>query len=156
MDVTELGAAYDRFLESLADSGFGPPAHGEWRAELVLAHLIVTDRLIAETVAEVLNGRHPRFDSLASQNVAYLETIVATTGDWGELVREVRRGAEALVRIAGALTEEQAETPVPTYIESGGQVVVDGPTAVGDIVRGAAAAHLPLHTRQLAGLRGDR
>jgi DinB superfamily len=156
VDVTELRSAYDRFLESVRDPGFREPADGEWRAEEVLAHVILTDRLIAETVAEVLNGRNPRFESLAAQCVPYLGAIVDAAGGWEGLVEEARRGAEALIAVVGRLTEEQVATSVPAYIWNAGQVLVDGPMTIGEIVHGGAAMHLPLHTGQLAGLREVR
>ena len=49
---------------------------------MVLAHVIVGDRLIAEAAAHVVYGAPTVFDNFASQCDAYLQSVVDATGGW--------------------------------------------------------------------------
>lgn len=153
MKTDDLRAAYDRFLDAAREPGFSPAPDGEWSADLVLAHVIVGDRLIAEATAAVLAGRKPQFDNRASQSEPYLRAVVEAAGDWDGLVEGVRRGARELVAVAERTSDEQAATEISVYIVSGDEVVVDGPRPLAFLLQGPAAVHLPIHIGQLAALR---
>lgn len=153
MDVANLREAYDRFIDSIRSGGFGPAPTGEWSAELVLAHLIVVNRLVAQGAAQVLASGEPRLDNRVSQSVPYLEAIVEVAGSWDSLVEEMRRSGEELIAVARRMTDEQAATVVSAYIVDGERVVVDGPVPIGQLVAVPAIVHLPGHANDLARLR---
>ncbi len=144
---------YERFIDAIDGGSFRPPADGEWSVDLVLAHVIVADRLVAQTVADVLTGRRPAYSNRTSLSVPYLETIVRAAGDRATLLESLRRGSEELAAVAACMTRTQAEAVVPVVIASGGATVVDAPMSVAQLVAGAGRSHLSLHQAQLESLR---
>jgi hypothetical protein len=153
VNVTGLRGAYDRFIDAVDGGLFRPPADGQWSVDLVLAHVIVADRLVAQTVADVLAGRRPAYSNRASLSVPYLEAIIRAAGDRATLLESVRRGSEELAAVAACMTRAQAEAVVPVVIASGGETVVDAPMSVAQLVAGAGRSHLSLHQAQLESLR---
>jgi hypothetical protein len=153
VNVVGLRGAYDRFIDTVEGGSFRPPADGEWGVDLVLAHVIVADRLVAQTVADVLAGRHPAYSNRASLSVPYLEAIVRAAGDRATLLESVRRGSEELASVAACMTPAQAAAVVPVVIASGDKTVVDAPMSVAQLVAGAGRSHLSLHQAQLESLR---
>lgn len=156
MNADELREAYGRFCDLIAEPAFDEPAHG-WSAELVLAHVIVGDRLIAEAAATAMAGGPASFDNRASLSEPYLRAIVAAAGDWAGLTRMVRAGADELIALAEQMTDEQAAVMVPMRIESDGQIVMDNqPWPAGELLLGPGRVHLGIHTGQLTALAKDR
>ena len=153
MNVAALRGACDRFIDAVDGGSFRPPADGEWSVDLVLAHVIVADRLVAQPVADVLAGRRPAYSNRASLSVPYLEAIVRAAGDRPTLLESVRRGSEELAAVAARMTRAQAEAVVPVVIASGGETVVDAPMSVAQLVAGAGRSHLSLHQARLESLR---
>jgi hypothetical protein len=153
MNTAELRRAYAQFIETASRGPFTTPANGEWSAEMVLAHVIVGDRLIAEAAARVVAGGAPSFDNAASQSEPYLRSIIQAAASWDNLVTVLRQGAEELMALAHQMTDAQAATPVPARIVSGDQVVLDAVVPVGKLVNGPADVHLRLHLEQLGALK---
>ena len=153
MNVSGLRGAYDRFIDTVDGGSFRPPADGEWSVDLVLAHVIVADRLVAQTVADVLARRDPAYSNRASLSIPYLEAVVRAAGGRAALLESVRRGSEELAAVAACMTGAQAATVVPVVITSGGETVVDAPMTVAQLVAGAGRSHLSLHQAQLESLR---
>ena len=56
MDTQALRNAYDEFHATAAMS-HADPADGGWSAELVVAHIALTDALLAATAGALLEGR---------------------------------------------------------------------------------------------------
>ena len=108
MDASALRAAYARLLDA-ARAARGAPVDGdEWRPELVLAHVIVADRLIAEAAGRVLADGRATFESRASHSEPYLEAIIGACGDWDGLVEAVRRGGAELAATVERIEPEHA------------------------------------------------
>jgi hypothetical protein len=153
VNVDELRGAYDRFIASVGHGSFRSPEDGEWGVDLVLAHVIVADRLIAQTVAGVVSGKQPSYTNRPSLSVPYLEAIVRAAGDRATLVESVRRGSEELAAVTTSMTPAQAAAVIPVVIHSGDRTVVDAPMSVAQLVTGAGRSHLSLHLAQLESLR---
>jgi hypothetical protein len=149
MDVTTLRSAYDRFLDAARDLGGAHAPEGEWPPELVLAHVIVGDRMIAEAAAQVLRTGEARYDNRASQSVPYLEAIAAAAGSWDGLLAAVRQSAEELMAVAAHIEPEHARVMVPTYVVDHDHVVIDGPAPLEQLVMVPAMMHLSGHADQL-------
>jgi hypothetical protein len=62
MDTEGLRRAYAEFIAATQQGPFRRPADGGWSAEMVLAHVLVGDRLIAQTASRVMAGENPGFD----------------------------------------------------------------------------------------------
>lgn len=149
MDVAALESAYDQFLDVARGSRDLVPPAGEWPPELVLAHVIVGDRLIAETAARVLSGGQPRFDNRASQSTPYLEAIVRAAGSWDGLQAGVRQAGEELMATVARIEPEHARIAVPSFVMDHEQIVIDGPAPLEQLVMIPALIHLPGHADQL-------
>jgi hypothetical protein len=156
MDVTALESAYDRFLDVARGSRGGTPPEGEWPPELVLAHVIVSDRMIAETAARVLAGGQPRFDNRASQSAPYLEAIARVAGGWDGLLAGVRQAGDELMATVGLIEPEHARVTVPTFVMDHEHILLDGPAPLEQLVMIPAMIHLPGHAEQLKSYTGQR
>ncbi len=67
MTSDSLAAAYAPFTASLLAGGFDPPADGEWGAELVAAHIVRNNDLIAEAAEQVAAGADVAYDDNAER-----------------------------------------------------------------------------------------
>lgn len=149
MEVMPLRDAYARLVEVAEDDGFAAPAPGEWRAELILAHVIASTRMIAAAAAELLAGRTPVLDNRPTQSVAYLEAIAGAAESWEELVREVERTGRELLTLAARLEEAELTVQVPAIFVDGGVIRVQRPIPFRTLV---APTHIEGHTEQLRSL----
>src|SRR6266700_2207069 len=149
MDVAALESAYDRFLDVARGAHGSVAPEGEWPPELVLAHVIVSDRLIAETAAWVLGGGQPRFDNRPSQSVPYLEAVARAAGSWDGLLARVRQAGDELVATVARIEPEQARVSVPSFVIAGDNILIDGPAPLEQLVMVPAMIHLPGHADQL-------
>ena len=121
---------------------------------MVLAHVVVGDRLIAEAAGRVMSGIATSFDNLASQSEPYLQSVVEAAGGWDGLVASVQRGGEELIALAQRITDAQASTPITAKIVSDNAVVLDATVPLSNLVRVPADMHLAMHMQQLAVLAG--
>jgi hypothetical protein len=149
MDVAALESAYDRFLDVARGLGDTVPPEGAWPPRLVLAHVIVGDRMIAETAARVLGGGQPRFDNRASQSTPYLEAIARVAGSWDGLLAGVRQAGEELMATVARIEPEHARIAVPSFVMDRDRIVIDGPAPLEQLVMAPALIHLPGHAEQL-------
>jgi hypothetical protein len=156
MDVTALESAYHQFLDVARGLSDGTPPEGEWPPELVLAHVIVSDRMIAETAARVLAGGQPRFDNRASQSAPYLEVIARVAGGWNGLLAGVRVAGNELMATVALIEPEHARVTVPTFVMDHEHILIDGPAPLEQLVMIPAMIHLPGHAEQLKSYTGPR
>ncbi len=153
MDVEFLHQAHESFLSVVAGGGFGSPPAGEWDAERLLAHVAATDAAIGSVALAVAGGQRAAYDNRASLDEWNLRRIVAECGDLAGLTEFVRTQGELLRAVAVGLSESARSVLIPVLIISGDRLVVDQPWTVEDLIEGVGRTHLPLHARQLAGLR---
>jgi DinB superfamily len=144
MNTTELREAYEAFAVEASAGGFGPPPPGEWDAAQVVAHVTRNDELLAAATESIMDGRPAPFD-----NRAALEGLAT-----GEVrVDDVRASGERLCALLDRLTEEQAATVVPVFIQDGTEIAVDQPMPWGVLLGFQSSYHLPEHGEQLKALR---
>lgn len=155
MSSGNLEAAYAPFAASLLAGGFGPPAEGEWRAELIAAHVARNNDLIAEAAERVVAADEPvAYDNFSSVEDAQLASYADEVGGLAGLAREVDRSAARLARAAEALGD-RGGTEVHVVIRDHGEVVRDGPMPIGAFIEGNASFHLDMHAEQLRSLVAD-
>jgi hypothetical protein len=153
MDTQDLRRAYAEFVAAARAGHFAAPSSdGDWSAEMVLAHVVVGDRLIAEAAGRIMAGGTASFDNSASQSQPYLESVVEAAGDWDGLLAAVERTGQELVALADRMSDEQASTPIATRIISHNAVVLDASVPLSSLVRVPADAHLRMHVQQLQAL----
>jgi uncharacterized protein len=152
MPSESLEAAYAPFTASLLAGGFGPPADGEWPAELIAAHIARNNDLIAEAAEKVAAGDEPvSYDNFAGVDDGELASYADEVGGLTGLAREVDRSAARLAR-AGEALGDRAGTEVHVVIRDHGKVVRDGPVPIGMFIEGNASFHLDMHAEQLRSL----
>ena len=156
MDVTILESAYDQFLDAARGLRAGKPPDGEWPPELVLAHVIVSDRMIALAAARVLAGGEPRFDNRASQFSPYLDAIVRVAGGWDGLLAGVRQAGNELMATVALIEPDHARVAVPTLVVDHDRILIDGPAPLEQLVMIPATIHLPGHAEQLRSYASQR
>ena len=156
MDITALESAYDQFLDVAHALGDGTPPEGEWSPEQVLAHVIVSDRMIAETAARVLAGGQPRFDNRASQSAPYLDAVARVAGSWDGLLAGVRQAGNELMATVALIEPEHARVTVPTFVMDHERILIDGPAPLEQLVMIPAMIHLAGHAEQLKSYSGQR
>jgi hypothetical protein len=166
MDTSELEAAYRAVLDlaaSLPGSRPDPAADGAgpaggageaWRAEEVLAHLVLNDRLLAAAVRSVLEGAAQPYDNAAAVELADLRELGQRLGGTAGLIGALEASSRELLGLAGRLDRAQADTPLPARILDGDELRVDGPLPVAGLLTIQTRAHLPMHQRQLSELLG--
>jgi hypothetical protein len=155
-DASAVRAGYARLLDA-ASAARGAPVDGnEWRPELVLAHVIVADRLMAVAAARVLADGQATFDSRACHSEPYLEAIVEASGDWDGLVEAVRRGGAELAATVERIEPGHAASLVQARFLDADGIAVDSPIKLAELVAGSVSDHLPGHTQQLESYRAAR
>jgi hypothetical protein len=153
MDTAPLRDAYRALLgaaDAVAGSACAPPA-GEWGADQVLAHVSLIGAATIAAASSVAAGAHPTYDNRIAQDTAALDRTIALAG--AGLRERIRLQGEALCAMGGPLSDAELDTPVPTRLLSHGEVLVDQPLPLREILSGLAAAELPGHTQQLLALR---
>jgi uncharacterized protein len=146
-----LIAMYAPFVASLRAGGFRDPDDGGWPAELVAAHVVKNNDLIAATAELVAEGAEVAYDNKAAVDEVELAAYATSVGGLLELATEVERSAARLEAARDALGA-MADTPVHVVIHDSGAVVRDGPIPIGAFIDGNATFHLRMHQDQLKGL----
>jgi hypothetical protein len=141
VDTTELRKAYESVAVDVEAGGFGAPPAGEWDAGRIVGHLALNDGLLASATEAILEGRPARFDNRASLRPAPVQVDV------------LRRSGARLCGLLDRLTEDQAATVVPIFIQDGAEIRVDQPMPWGVLLGIQASFHLPAHGEQLRALR---
>ncbi|MFE7648114.1 DinB family protein [Streptomyces phaeoluteigriseus] len=156
MDTTPLRDAHRALLEAaaaVAEAGAGhPPPAGEWDAGQILAHVSLVDAVTVTAVVSATSGAVTTYDNRMAQDTWTLGRVSALAGGEAGLRERVRLHGEALCALVAPLSEAELDTPVPTLLLSHGQVQVDRPVPLRDLVTGLAESELPGHTRQLLAL----
>jgi hypothetical protein len=156
MDATPLRSAYQALLdaaEAVAETNPAPPP-GEWDADRILAHVCLVNAATISATAAVAAGAHTTYDNRTALDTWSIDRVVALAGGSAGLRDRLRRQGEALCAFGGpALSEAELDTLVPTRLLSNGQVLVDQPLPLRDILGGLADVELPAHTAQLLALR---
>jgi hypothetical protein len=155
MDTTPLREAYGELLEAAAivADGAAPPA-GEWNADQILAHVSIINAVTIAAASCVAGGANTTYDNRTALDTWTIAHIVARAGGNAGLRERIRRQGEALGVLGGhALSDAELDTLVPTLLLSNGDVLVDQPLPLRDLITGLAEAELPGHTKQLLALR---
>ena len=141
MDTTDLRTAYESVVVEVEEGGFGPPPAGEWDAGRIVGPLALHDDLLAGVTSALLKGSDARFDNRVSLQPSPVDVNV------------LRRSGIRLCDLIDELTDDQASTLVPVFIQDGEKIRVDQPMPWGVLLGIQASFHLPAHGDQLRALR---
>ncbi|MCP2164759.1 hypothetical protein [Goodfellowiella coeruleoviolacea] len=154
MDTGALADAYTG-LTRAADALAGPaaadvPAAAWW----TLAHVALSDELIAATAEQVRAGQPAALDNAPAMAPAAIAELTARP--WPELVGLVRRNAERLLAVLREIPDERAgAASVRTrLVDRDGNQVFAGEINWAGLVRARAEEHLPGHAARLTALAG--
>jgi hypothetical protein len=156
LDTAPLRDAYRALLGAAATvaeaSEAKTPPPGEWNADQILAHVAIITATTITAVSRVASGENATYDNRTSQDDWTIGRVIARAGGNGGLRERIRVQGEALCTLAPSLGEAELDTPVPTVLLSGGNLLGDQPVPVRDLVLGLAEAELPGHANQLLAL----
>jgi hypothetical protein len=151
-EIDVINSAYEPFVAELRKGGFTDPDDG-WSAELIAAHVARNNDLIAQIGERVAAGEEPSYDNAETVDEALLRAYVSEVGGLEGLVGAVEASARRLSAARAALSEEEAAREFSVVIRDSGEIVRDGPLAIGAFIEGNASFHLDLHLEQLRSLR---
>jgi hypothetical protein len=156
METTALRSAYEKFFEAAEAPGLGEAADGGWNADQVLAHVLSVDAATAAVALGVVSGARPAFDNRICLDDWNLDRIIAEHSGRTELIDHVRSQAAVLCDIADQLGDRTSSVLVPTFLMSGGDLLLDQPLPLADLINGLAGNHLPVHAQQLTALSSPK
>ncbi|PSO48693.1 MAG: hypothetical protein BRC32_01860 [Actinobacteria bacterium QS_8_72_14] len=155
MDTTALESAYTHLLDLARGGGFAAPADDDaWTASRLLARVVVGDRLLAATTAEVAAGGAAAYSDAPADRTALLDEVARAHDGLEELIAELRRGGLVLVRLVRALDDDVAARVVSTHLVDGGVTRVNAPMPWSGVLNTHAEVHLPEHAARLEALQG--
>jgi uncharacterized protein YciI len=153
MPTLSIEAAYAPFVAALLAGGFEPPPEGEWSAEMVAAHVVRNNDLIADAAERMAAGSVVAYDNAASVDEESLSRLVEIAGGLVGLAREVERSAVRLNRSYLALGDAKVGTELQVVIADHGSTVRDGLMSISSLIEGNAGFHLDRHYEQLRALQ---
>lgn len=159
METKALQDTYRQLMESVVHARFSPPVNShEWPVELVLAHVIATNRTLCIVGIEILEGRTASYEG-GTLSVAphWLHSIVESSEDMNGLLATLRQSSEELLALARRFDESAANKLFPATIYDGhGRVLSDGPVSFDNLLTRKLVYHLSLHVKQVLALRDER
>lgn len=151
MDIQALREAYEEF-HAAASRSHAAPTDGGWSAELVVAHIALTDELFAGTARALLDGRPAAYDNAAASFGPNLVHYLDATGDRDQQLADARRRSRDLCALVEALDHVTAATAVHVRVIDGSTVTVDQRLPFATALHVHATVHLPTHTYDLMAL----
>ncbi len=151
-----LQSAYAPFAAAMREDDFGRPVDPEaWPAELIAAHIILTNDLLTDAARSVVSGEVPVYDNGPAHDGERLREVLVRTGALSELAHEVERSASDLQAAYVQLSAHQRQTLLRTRLSHNGAVVVDESRPIGATIQHSANEHVTVHLSQLLDLRDD-
>ena len=147
MDTQALRNAYDEF-HATAAMRHAAPTDGSWSAELVVAHIALTDELLAAT------AHAPRWPPgrLRQRAASSAPTCSATSTSPPTAAPRMPAGGARAVALAEELDDATAATAVHVRVIDGATVTVDQPLPFATALHVHTTIHLPTHTNDLMAL----
>lgn len=154
MDTSALDDAYRRLLdvaESFHDTGSLPEADRS-TVDWTLAHIALSDRILAATADAVRAGTPPVVDNRDAMDDATVTALIASTTH-DQRVTLVRRNAAELAAATARIPDHLADTPVLVRLVGRDQrPVPEQRLAWRELILLRAGHHVPGHTARLAAL----
>ncbi|MFD6925778.1 MmgE/PrpD family protein [Streptomyces sp. NPDC059944] len=153
METAVLEEAYAGLIAAATAAPLGhqasAPRPDERDADWTLAHIALSDRLLASTARQVLAGDPAGLDNGPAMDPKAVEELTSSV-DRDVLVELVRRNAAEFVGLLAQTPENQRATPVVVrLVGDKGEELFSGAVPWGEIVRLRAEDHIPGHTGRL-------
>jgi hypothetical protein len=143
---------YADFVEEVTAGHFDRPAGGGWTAEQIVAHVARNNEELIAVTEALLAGEQVSYDNREMIDAAELDAYIASYGGLRGLADRVAQTVAVLRDLSGRLGT-RGETPVPSRIQDGEEVPVDGPVPWGRMLEINANRHTAMHLAQLRALR---
>ncbi len=157
METMALQDAYRRLMASVAHAKFSPPTDSnQWSVELVLAHVIATNRTLSMVGVQILDGREATYEGgTLSVTPHWLRSVVEASEDMDGLLAALHQSSGELLALTRRFDDDAASKMFPATIYDGhGRVLWDGPVSFSDLLTKKLVYHLSLHTEQIRALGG--
>ncbi|MGP4019733.1 hypothetical protein [Saccharopolyspora sp. 5N708] len=153
MDTTGLDAAYrDLIRNAEATDSTRLSADARSLIDWTMAHLALSDRILAATARDVLSGIPAVVDNREAMDSATVEALINTTTHQ-ERIDLVRHNAAEFTAAVQAVPEHAAHHPVRVrLVDRDGQPAADQELPWSELIRLRATQHLPGHATRLAEL----
>src|SRR5580698_7910547 len=133
MLAEEIKAAFEPFAQALREGGF-PESDDGWGPKEIGSHIAITNELYSELAERVRAGEVPAFDNRLTAVEAELAAYAAKFASLSELADAVLSTGARTAEAYAALSEDQRAVKLPIEIWHEGQVMVEEPTAIGDLL----------------------
>ncbi|MEW2164654.1 MmgE/PrpD family protein [Streptomyces sp. NPDC007084] len=153
METAVLEEAYAALITAATAAPLDHPASsaglGERDADWTLAHVALSDRLLASTARQVLSGEAAGLDNGPAMDPKAIEELTSSVGR-DVLVELVRRNAAEFVGLIAQTPHNRQATPVTVrLVGDEGEELFSGAVPWGEIVRLRAEEHIPAHSSRL-------
>jgi hypothetical protein len=143
---------YGDFVEEATAGRFDRPTDGGWTAEQIVAHVARNNEELIAVTEAVLAGEETSYDNRDMVDTAKLDRYVASYGGLRGLADRLAETVAVLRDLTGRLGT-RGDTPVPSRIQDGDEVPVDGPVPWSTMLEINATRHTDMHLEQLRALR---
>jgi hypothetical protein len=155
MDAQGLRAAYDLLFDAASAAQACEAADTDgWTVAMVVAHIAVNDRLIAEHLRRAMDGEDTWYRNLDVYRADDLRPIVDRVPDVASQIDDARATSAEVLALAEELNEHQVALAFRTTILDGDVVQVDGHLPLVGLLGAQARVHLPAHAAQIEALNG--
>jgi hypothetical protein len=144
--------AYADFVEEATAGHFDRPAGGGWTAEQIVAHVARNNEELIAVTEAVMSGDTVSYDNREAIDTAELDAYVASYGGLRGLADRLAQTVAVLRDLSDRLGTH-GDTPVPSRIQDGADVPVDGPVPWRRMLEINANRHTGMHLEQLRALR---
>lgn len=156
MELMTLQGIYRQLLESATDATFVPPTDpNAWPVELVLAHVVATNRTLCIVGAELLDGRQTEYEGgTISTTLSWLTSIIESGETMHGLLATLHQSSEELLALARRCDDGATHKKFPATIYDGhGEVLFNGLISFNDLLTNLLVRHLSGHLKQIQALR---
>ncbi|WP_416971079.1 MmgE/PrpD family protein [Streptomyces sp. 4F14] len=159
METSPLEDAYVALIAAATAATHGDPppapAPGERGIEWTLAHVALSERLLASTARQVLAGTPAGLDNGPAMEPKAVADLISSAGP-DVLVDLVRRNAAEFVGLLARTPKDRGAAQVAVrLVGDDGEEVFSGPVPWAEIVRMRAEEHIPGHTNRIRRLSRD-
>jgi hypothetical protein len=143
---------YGDFVEEATTGRFDRPTDGGWTAEQIVAHVARNNEELIAVTEAVLAGEETSYDNREMVDTRRLDAYIASYGGLRGLADRVAQTVFVLRDLTDRLGT-RGETPVPSRIQDGDEVPVDGPVPWATMLEVNGVRHTAMHLEQLRALR---
>lgn len=151
MDAGDIEQAYAPFVAAVRAGGFRDPTPDEgWSAPMITAHVTLNNDHWTRAARDLIAGEPTAYDNETAVDDDVLRAHVRMADPDG-LLADLQRSVRDLAAAFDDLGANGARE-IPVRITHAGQVIVDRPAPLGDMIEGNATYHLRMHLEQLLAL----